>query len=230
MPPPCSPFFLGFTLRTSTMPLCTYTRQESCALQVRSAEGGWPWPTVRDRPSGSSSGQSSSGEGRTRGSPKSSWGYASSCPELISVSSSRPFESRSWISRSGLTRRYKPTVFSSELCRKLIDEPRYADYFAKVVELERLATKICEFAPTLVPGLLQTAEYARAVTLAMNPFVAGRVHRGEGVRPAWNGRTDPQGRYTARVLGDPARERAADPGRRGGGDGRAAGARGRAGA
>jgi transcriptional regulator with XRE-family HTH domain len=60
--------------------------------------------------------------------------------------------------------------FFERTWRKLIDDKRYADYFAEVVELERLATKICEFAPTLVPGLLQTAEYARVVTLANNPF------------------------------------------------------------
>ncbi|MFD9331827.1 MULTISPECIES: Scr1 family TA system antitoxin-like transcriptional regulator [unclassified Streptomyces] len=60
--------------------------------------------------------------------------------------------------------------FFERTWRKLIDDKRYADYFAAVVELERLATKIAEFAPTLVPGLLQTAAYTRAVTLASNPF------------------------------------------------------------
>ncbi|MEX1656888.1 helix-turn-helix transcriptional regulator [Streptomyces pseudovenezuelae] len=57
------------------------------------------------------------------------------------------------------------------LCRKLIDDKRYADYFAQVVEFERTATRICEFAPTVVPGLLQTAAYAESVTIAANPFV-----------------------------------------------------------
>jgi transcriptional regulator with XRE-family HTH domain len=56
------------------------------------------------------------------------------------------------------------------LCRKLINDRRYAEYFAEVVELEQFATKICTLAPTLVPGLLQTAAYIRAVTLASNPF------------------------------------------------------------
>lgn len=61
--------------------------------------------------------------------------------------------------------------FFERMCRKLIDDKRYADYFAAVVELEALATGISEFAPTLIPGLLQSAAYAREVTLAANPFV-----------------------------------------------------------
>ncbi|MGA5492954.1 helix-turn-helix domain-containing protein [Streptomyces cinereoruber] len=54
--------------------------------------------------------------------------------------------------------------------RKLIDKSPYASYFHAVAELEAVATKICEFAPTVVPGLMQTGAYARAVTLAMHPF------------------------------------------------------------
>ncbi|MET7615699.1 helix-turn-helix transcriptional regulator [Streptomyces sp. NPDC005408] len=60
--------------------------------------------------------------------------------------------------------------FFERMCRKLIKEERYADYFAHAAELERLATEICEYAPAVVPGLLQTAEYARAVYLASNPL------------------------------------------------------------
>ncbi|MEV0525123.1 helix-turn-helix transcriptional regulator [Streptomyces sp. NPDC050439] len=77
--------------------------------------------------------------------------------------------------------------------RKLIDDRRYADYFAAVVELERLATEICEFEPTVVPGLLQTAPYARALTLASHPFavdefiadtVSARMERGNILKDA----------------------------------------------
>ncbi|MFJ7963768.1 helix-turn-helix domain-containing protein [Streptomyces sp. NPDC096324] len=60
--------------------------------------------------------------------------------------------------------------FFERMWHKLIDDKRYAGYFAAVVELERTATKIAEFAPALVPGLLQTAGYARAVMVAGNPF------------------------------------------------------------
>ncbi|MGV9881025.1 helix-turn-helix domain-containing protein [Streptomyces sp. NPDC003006] len=60
--------------------------------------------------------------------------------------------------------------FFERMCRKLIKETRYAEYFAHVAELERLATEICDFAPAVVPGLLQTREYARGVFLASHPF------------------------------------------------------------
>ncbi|OKK07943.1 XRE family transcriptional regulator [Streptomyces sp. CB03234] len=62
--------------------------------------------------------------------------------------------------------------FFERMCRKLINASPYAEYFRAVAELEGLATKICEFAPTVVPGLLQTSEYARAITVAANPFVS----------------------------------------------------------
>ncbi|MEU5306754.1 helix-turn-helix transcriptional regulator [Streptomyces noursei] len=60
--------------------------------------------------------------------------------------------------------------FFERTWRKLIDDQRYADYFARVVQLEPLATKICDFESMVVPGLLQTAAYAKALMLAGNPF------------------------------------------------------------
>ena len=48
--------------------------------------------------------------------------------------------------------------------RWLLDlERRYISYFAEVAELEKTASEIRLFASMLVPGLLQTEEYARAV-------------------------------------------------------------------
>ncbi|WP_370414869.1 Scr1 family TA system antitoxin-like transcriptional regulator [Streptomyces fradiae] len=70
--------------------------------------------------------------------------------------------------------------------RRLINKSPYASYFQAAAELEAVATKICEFAPTVVPGLLQTPAYARVVTLASNPLatdeyvedtVKGRMER-----------------------------------------------------
>ncbi|WP_030808530.1 helix-turn-helix domain-containing protein [Streptomyces sp. NRRL S-337] len=62
--------------------------------------------------------------------------------------------------------------FFERTWRKLIDDKRYPDYFAATAELERLATKIYDFESMIVPGLLQTAAYARALMLAGNPLAA----------------------------------------------------------
>lgn len=70
--------------------------------------------------------------------------------------------------------------------RRALDDPRFADHFATAVELEQLATVIKCFAASLVPGLLQTEDYAAAVFRAgtVNPterdverFVANRLGR-----------------------------------------------------
>ncbi|MFD7321219.1 Scr1 family TA system antitoxin-like transcriptional regulator [Streptomyces sp. NPDC059875] len=84
--------------------------------------------------------------------------------------------------------------FFERACRKLINASPYASYFEAAAELEAVATKICEFAPTLMPGLLQTGAYARAVTLAMNPLASDAFIE-EKVR----GRLD-----RAQLLKDPA--------------------------
>ncbi|SDO89489.1 Helix-turn-helix domain-containing protein [Streptomyces sp. cf386] len=79
------------------------------------------------------------------------------------------------------------------LWRKLIKEQPYTEYFAHAAELERLATEISEYAPMVIPGLLQTPEYARAVFLASNPLAAdayieelvrGRMDRAQVLKDA----------------------------------------------
>lgn len=46
----------------------------------------------------------------------------------------------------------------------------HASYFERVLEAERHAETIEEWCPTLVPGLLQTEAYARAVTRSAHPL------------------------------------------------------------
>ncbi|MFD9372102.1 Scr1 family TA system antitoxin-like transcriptional regulator [Streptomyces sp. NPDC060020] len=46
---------------------------------------------------------------------------------------------------------------------------KYPDHFAAAAEAEALATTIREYAPQLIPGLLQTAAYAREVFRAYQP-------------------------------------------------------------
>lgn len=49
------------------------------------------------------------------------------------------------------------------------NKSRYPDHFAEAAEAEAVATTIREYAPLLIPGLLQTEAYARAVFRAYQP-------------------------------------------------------------
>jgi hypothetical protein len=74
-------------------------------------------------------------------------------------------------------------------------DSRFADHFAAVAELERQATEIRQFALSLVPGLLQTEAYARALFRAYSPN-----HRSDDVDRRVVNRTE-----RARILDDVAR-------------------------
>ncbi|MFD4142919.1 Scr1 family TA system antitoxin-like transcriptional regulator [Streptomyces sp. NPDC058572] len=52
---------------------------------------------------------------------------------------------------------------------KASNKSRYPDHFAEAAEAEAVATTIKEYAPLLIPGLLQTEAYARAVFRAYQP-------------------------------------------------------------
>ncbi|MDI3388656.1 helix-turn-helix transcriptional regulator [Streptomyces sp. B-S-A8] len=60
--------------------------------------------------------------------------------------------------------------FFERLWKKLIKEQGFADYFEHVAELERRAVKICDFEPAVIPGLLQTTAYSRALMRTANPL------------------------------------------------------------
>ncbi|MGW0907051.1 helix-turn-helix domain-containing protein [Streptomyces sp. NPDC002853] len=52
--------------------------------------------------------------------------------------------------------------FFARNCRAMA-KSKYPDHFAEAAEAEAVATQIREYAPQLIPGLLQTKAYARAV-------------------------------------------------------------------
>ncbi|MFD9501231.1 helix-turn-helix domain-containing protein [Streptomyces sp. NPDC060035] len=67
-----------------------------------------------------------------------------------------------------------------------LKQSKYPDHFAEAAEAEAVATTIKEYAALLIPGLLQTAAYARAVFRAYQPtatedvidrLVASRLER-----------------------------------------------------
>ncbi|WP_066952425.1 helix-turn-helix domain-containing protein [Streptomyces lushanensis] len=51
----------------------------------------------------------------------------------------------------------------------ILEEAKYAAHFREAAEAERLATAIYQFAVSLVPGIFQTADYARAVYRSGEP-------------------------------------------------------------
>ncbi|MEU2430716.1 helix-turn-helix transcriptional regulator [Streptomyces sp. NPDC007861] len=52
---------------------------------------------------------------------------------------------------------------------KAANRSKYPDHFAEALEAEALATKIQQYVPGMIPGLLQTEAYARAVFRAYRP-------------------------------------------------------------
>ncbi|MFI0979278.1 Scr1 family TA system antitoxin-like transcriptional regulator [Streptomyces sp. NPDC021093] len=59
--------------------------------------------------------------------------------------------------------------FFERTWRKLIGDSAYEHYFTSTAELEPHATSIYEFESMLIPGLMQTAEYARALMVSAGP-------------------------------------------------------------
>ncbi|WP_406366197.1 helix-turn-helix domain-containing protein [Streptomyces sp. NBC_00645] len=58
---------------------------------------------------------------------------------------------------------------------KALARSKYPDHFAEAAEAEAVASAIREYAPLLIPGLLQTAGYARAIFRGGRPTAASDV-------------------------------------------------------
>lgn len=85
----------------------------------------------------------------------------------------------------------------------------HASYFEHVLEAEKHAETIEEWCPTLIPGLLQTDAYARAVVRAAHPLAPdGEVEEKVTARMARASLFEDDHK-DAGILGDPARVAAA---------------------
>jgi transcriptional regulator with XRE-family HTH domain len=89
--------------------------------------------------------------------------------------------------------------FFEDMWREIINQSPYSHYFSDAADLETEALTICDFAPVLVPGLLQTEGYARAVFRAAQPLlpeeeinerVGSRLARARILKPG-DGHTPP---------------------------------------
>ncbi|MFF5566117.1 helix-turn-helix domain-containing protein [Streptomyces sp. NPDC012623] len=66
---------------------------------------------------------------------------------------------------------FKTNGFFLRNCEAL-KKSKYPDHFAEAAEAEAIATVIRQYAPLLIPGLLQTAAYAKAVFRAGLPLIS----------------------------------------------------------
>ncbi|MFJ4841659.1 Scr1 family TA system antitoxin-like transcriptional regulator [Streptomyces sp. NPDC088746] len=81
-----------------------------------------------------------------------------------------------------MSRRFDELLGSGEHLERLsllAQQAKVADYFADAAELEARATSICEYAPMLVPGVLQTRDYAKAVTRASRRLASEETVEGQ---------------------------------------------------
>ncbi|MEU0281617.1 helix-turn-helix transcriptional regulator [Streptomyces sp. NPDC006195] len=69
---------------------------------------------------------------------------------------------------------FKTDGFFLRNCEAL-KKSKYPDHFAEAAEAEAIATMIKEYAPQLIPGLLQTEAYARAVFRRYHPTATEEV-------------------------------------------------------
>ena len=79
------------------------------------------------------------------------------------------------------TRRCDEALNTGGLLSRILDElvsREFApEWFRPWISLEREATALCAYQPDLMPGLLQTADYMRAVFLAGGPLPADEVEQ-----------------------------------------------------